>query len=47
MNEVSKYEKLTCTIFDNLYFPTEDDNLEIYVPQATVRKLFLSSLVNI
>ena len=36
-NEMSKCEELNyCTSFDNPNFPTEDDNLEIYVAKATV-----------
>ena len=38
-------EEQTCASFDNLDFPTEDDNLQIYVPKATVGKLSLSSLL--
>ena len=30
-NEVSKCKELSCTSFDNVYFPTEDDNLKISV----------------
>ena len=46
-NEVSECEKLNCTSFDNLYFLSEDENLEIADPKATVRKLLLSSIIHV
>ena len=38
--------KKDCSSFDNLYFPLEGVNLEIYVPKATVRKL-LPSIIHV
>ena len=45
MNEVSKCAEINCSSFDNLHFPLDDVNIEIWVLEATVRKHLLSSLV--
>ena len=45
MNEVSKCAEINCLSFDNLYFPLENVNIEIWVLKATVQKLKLSSIV--
>ena len=44
MNEVSKCADINCSSFDNLHYPLEDVNTEIWDLKATVRKLLLSSL---
>ena len=46
MNEVSKCAEINSSSFDNVYFPLEDVNIEIWVLKATVRKLQLSSIVH-
>ena len=45
MIEVSKCTEINCSSLDNLNFPLEDVNIEIWVRKATVRKLLLSSIV--
>ena len=47
MNEVSKCAEINRSFFDNLYFPLEDINIEIWVLEATVRKLLLRSILNL
>ena len=37
--------EINCTSFDNLRFPLEVVNIEIWVLKVTVRKFLLSSLV--
>ena len=44
MNEVSKCTEIIFSSFDNLHFPLEDVNTEIWDLQAAVQKLLLSSL---
>ena len=45
-NEVSKCAEINCSSFDNLYFPLEDVNIEIWILKATDRKLLLSSILS-
>ena len=45
-NKVLNYAEINyCLSFDNLYFPLEDMNIEIWVLNATVWKFLLSSKV--
>ena len=44
MNEVSKCAEINFSSFDNLHFPLEGVNTEIWDLKATVRKFLLSSL---
>ena len=44
MNKVSKYAEINCSSLDNLHFPLEGVNIEIWVFKATVWKLLLSRL---
>ena len=37
---------MNCPSFDNLHFPQEDVNTEVWVLKATVRKLLLISICN-
>ena len=45
INEVSKWAEINSSSFDNLHFPPNDVNIEIWVLEATFRKHLLSSLL--
>ena len=44
MNERSKCAEIICSLFDNLHYPRENVNFEIWLLKATVWKLLLSSI---
>ena len=46
MNEVSKCAEMNCPSFENLHFPLEDVDIEIWVLKGTVWKLLLSSMLH-
>ena len=41
MDEGSRFAEINTSSFDNLYFPLEDMNLEIWVVKATIRNFWL------